>query len=300
MGADICVIVNAGSGKQKGAERLRAIEEACAPYPGRFTLRPVEKGGEIEAATQAALKEGFAAIVAGGGDGTISAVAGVLAGTECRMGVLPLGTFNYFARSLDLPEDLGEAVGVIAEGSTVALDVGEVNGRVFLNNASLGAYPAILKERESIYRRWGRSRFAAYWSVLVTLTGFRKPLHMRLTIDGAARDLRTPLISIAKNAHQLEQVGLDGGECITSGQFAIFIAPDAGRLGLVRFAVRLALGLSEPREDFDLICGSEIELVTRRPRRLVARDGERETLESSFRFQLRRGALQVLAPRAGP
>jgi diacylglycerol kinase family enzyme len=298
--ASVCVIANAGSGKQGGEERRRAIEEAFAGHAGRVEIRLVTRGAEIEATARGALDDGFGVIVAGGGDGTIAAVASVLAGSDRVMGVLPLGTFNYFARSLGLPEDLDEAAAVITAGRTRAVDIGTVNDRVFLNNASLGAYPAILEQRERIYQRWGRSRLIAYWSVLVTLLGFRRPLRLDLTADGVRRTVRTPLLFVAKNGHQLDQIGLDGGECIRAGQFAVFVAHDTGRLGLMRHAFRLAFGLSERKVDFELICCETLTAVTARPRRLVARDGERESLPSPFTFRLRRRALRVCVPEEVP
>ena len=179
--------------------------------------RRTRGGREIGRETARALEEGIPTIVAAGGDGTICGIAAQLAGTGSRMGVLPLGTFNYFARSLGLPEELEEAVRVVAEGHLRAIPVGEVNGRVFLNNASLGAYAAILFRRERVYRRWGRSRLAAYWSVITTLLCFRVSLDATVTVDGAMRQFRTPLIFVAKNAHQLDHFELAGADCVRAG-----------------------------------------------------------------------------------
>jgi len=107
-------------------------------------------------------------------------VASRLLGSGRFLGIVPMGAFNFFARSLDLPQSVDEAVDLIATGSPVTVTLGDVNGRIFINNASLGLYPAFLQQREDIYRRWGRSRLAAYWSVLVTLDRFRHPLTLRL------------------------------------------------------------------------------------------------------------------------
>jgi diacylglycerol kinase family enzyme len=294
--AEICVIVNSKSGKQDGAERIEAIRDAFARAGAQVDIHALQPGDDATVAAEAAVDRGYATIVAAGGDGTISAVAGALAGADRRMGVLAFGTFNYFARSLGLPEDLDEAAEVIVAGHTRTLDLGEVNGHVFVNNASLGAYPAILDHREQFYRRWGRSRIAAYWSMMLTLVRFRRPLRVTMTVDGAERQLRTPLIFVSRNAGQLESVGLEGGDCVRSGRFAVFVAPDVGRFGLVLYALRLGLGLAEPREDFELLCGREVDVVTARHSRLVARDGERERMQSPFRFRLRPGALDVLVP----
>lgn len=297
---DICVIMNAGSGKRRGKELATELETEFARFPGRFALRVVREGSQIEAAAQRAVDEGFATVVAAGGDGTISAVASRLADSGRRMGVLPLGTFNYFGRSLGLPESLNDAVRVVVEGKVRTMRIGDVNGRTFLNNASLGAYPAILQAREDVYRRWGRSQIAAYWSVLTTLVNFRTPLTMKVTVDGELRRYRTPLAFVANNPHQLDLVGLPGADCLRDGDFALFIAPDSDRLGLLKFAVRLARQTTRVDRDFELLCGSDILVETVKPRKLVARDGERERIKGPFHFRVRQDALQVLVPEDAP
>lgn len=294
--SDICVILNAGSGKRKGAALADELRGLFAQFPEQFELRVVRRGAEISGEAERAVREGFRTVVAAGGDGTINAVAGHLVGTDRRLGILPLGTFNYVARSLGIPEGLDDAVRVLAEGRERIMDVGDVNGRIFLNNASLGAYATILERRERVYQRWGRSRIAANLSVLVALAGFDAPLSVQLSMDGEVRRLRTPLIFVANNAYQLEQFGLAGGDCIASHRFAFYVAPDNGRIGLMRLTVGLALRRLRPERDFELLCGDNITVETRRRRRRVARDGERERLASPFRFRLLRDALRVLGP----
>ena len=104
-------------------------------------------------------------MVVGGGDGTLSAAASILAGTDTALGVLALGTLNHFARDLRIPLDLDGAIGVIAAGHHQTVDVGEVNGQVFINNSSIGIYPFFVAERsgraewsrpQQTARRWGQ------------------------------------------------------------------------------------------------------------------------------------------------
>ncbi len=293
---DICVILNPGSGARK-AEAIQRLETAIARHPGRFTLHRVARGGDLGAAADRALNEGFATVVAAGGDGTICAIAQKLAGSDRQLGVLPMGTFNYFARGLGLPEDLEAAVDVLVEGATRPVDVGEVNGRVFLNNASLGLYPAILQQRETTYRRWGRSRLAAHWSVLKTFVQFHRSISLSATIDGVAVRARTPLVFVARSDYQLRLFGLDGADCVRDGHFALFLAPDSSRWRLLLYTLRLAWGGMKLGRDFELFCGDDIVVATRRHHRLVARDGERERLSTPLHFRIRKGALRVVVPR---
>lgn len=294
-GPDICVIMNAGSGDRRDG-RAAELERLFDAHPGRFALRQVQQGDQIVGAAERAVEEGFRTIVAAGGDGTICAVAGVLAGSGRRLGILPMGTFNYFARSLDLPEELDLALAVIAGDGVRTVPIGEINGRVFLNNASLGLYAAILRERERIYLRWGRSRLAAYWSVLRTLIDFRKPLRLKVTVDGDVRRFKTPLVFVANNPYQLELFELAGADCLRAGQFAVFVAPDCGRLELILYAIRLAFRSMHAAEDFELLCGREVVVETPRRHLLVARDGERDRLSAPFRFTRHDDALEVMAP----
>ncbi len=296
---DICVILNPGSGKKKDSGVRGRIEAALKRHPGRFRLKVVGKGRNLIDEIEAAADEGYGTLVAAGGDGTIGAVASAALKHGRTLGVLPMGTFNYFARGLDLPEEVEEAVDLIATGTSRTVSVGEVNGKAFLNNASLGLYPAILAQREGTYRRWGRSRLAAHWSVLVTFMRFHRPISMKVTVDGEPIRTRTPLAFVARSDYQLELFGLDGAEDVRQGRFALFLAPDSTRWGLLVFAVRLAWRSMERGRDFDFFAGENIEIETGSKRRLVARDGERERMRPPFRFRILKDALRVIAPEGG-
>lgn len=301
MGASrICIILNAGSGKRDAKSQPEAIVDAFADLGSACTVKLVEDGAEIEAHAKAAIAEGFTTIVAAGGDGTICGVASALRGSEALMGILPLGTFNYFARSLDLSMELKPAVKVIVEAHSRALRIATVNGRVFLNNTSLGAYPAILETREDIYKRWGRSRIAAYWAVIKTLRTVRAPLRLRITADGETCTVRSPLVFVVNNAYQLKQLAVEGVDHIEAGKLVMFIAPDAGRIEMIRMAVIIALGGGLPERKFTVLGGADIliERLGRRAghRQTIARDGERERLAGPFHVQVAENALNVLVP----
>lgn len=290
----ILVLMNPGSGRKKSGEPAARLREEIAGNT-QFELREINGPG-LAAAVRQGLDQGYGTIAAAGGDGTISAIAGAMAGSGCRMGVIPLGTFNYFARGHGLPEDIGEAVRLLGEGTTKALDIADVNGAVFLNNASIGAYAKILESRERIYSRWGRSRLAAYWSVLSALARFRSQLRVTLTVDGEVHRPKTPLIFVASNPHQLELMNLEGADVIREGKLAVIIAPDSGRLGLIGFAIRLALKSSREGHDFQLLAGHDILIETRHRALVVARDGERQRMAAPFRFRRRQAALEMIAP----
>ncbi|SDE64529.1 diacylglycerol/lipid kinase family protein [Limimaricola pyoseonensis] len=291
--AGIRVICNDRSGRN--SREREAIERAMEILGPGAELRHV-KGRDIIPTAERAVADGAGTVVAAGGDGTIMAVASALKGSGCQLGVLPLGTFNFFARGYGIPEDPEAAARVIAEGHSEPIDLGTVNGRIFLNNASIGVYPAILKERETVYRRWGRRRIAAHWSVLKTFWRFTRPLKVEIEANGERRAFRTPLVFVARSAFQLEHFGLQGADCVRQGGFSVFIAPDEGRFGLLSDAVRLAVKQMRLGEDFEMICADKLEIHVKRSRQLVACDGEKFPMEGPLHFEMHRDAFRLILP----
>lgn len=300
--SDICIIMNAGAGKQEAGTGPDGVKAAFAALGASCTVKLIEDGTQIEAETRKLRDAGFKTIVAGGGDGTICAVASALRGSDVVMGILPLGTFNYFARSLDLPMEVEAAAKVIVEGRTRPLRIAEINDRVFLNNASLGAYPAILEVREGIYKRWGRSQIAAYWAVIKTLSTVRAPLRLRITADGETRDVHSPLVFVVNNAYQLKEMAVEGAELIEEGKLVVFIAPDCSRFEMLRSAVKIGLGGGLPDRKFEVLSGRQITIEgTGRlgnRQRYIARDGERERMASPFKMEVIEDALTVIVPES--
>ncbi len=297
MKGRVCIIANKGSGK-RNAERIRqaarALGEGLDEPP---VLRLVGSGRKLGAAARAAVAEGFDTIVAAGGDGTVAAVADVLVGTGVALAALPLGTFNFFTRGLGLPEDPVRAAEMLARGQNRPMDVAEVNGRVFLNNASLGMYPAILAQREHIYQRFGRSRLLAYWSVLRTVFTYSDSAWLVVHSDGDRQVVRTPSVFVAASAYQLRCYGLEGEDLLREGKLAVFMAPDVSRWRMIGIALRLACGRARSYQDFTLLGSSDMLIeAPRRRRRTVARDGEYGKMAAPFRFQMKKGALVVVMP----
>ena len=295
----LCVIRNRGSGRQDDQDQVDAIRAALQDRVAEFALRETDRGDRLVHLARQAVVDGFDVIVAAGGDGTQSAVAGALAGTDALMGVLPGGTFNYFARDLGVGETVEEGLETLLDARPRAVDVGKIDGLVFLNNVSLGAYSHILKTREGIYKRWGRSRMAAYWSVLVALRRLRHPMRMTAMVDGRERHFTTALVFVARSAYQLDSFGLGGADAIRAGNLAVLVARARKPLPLMRSALRLALGFSAKDSDFDLIVTESLVIETDKPRQLIAHDGEKTRMQSPFHVQVVHGALRVLVPADG-
>jgi diacylglycerol kinase family enzyme len=252
---------------------------------------------QVTRAARNAARSNYDVVIAGGGDGTINAVAAELAGSSKPMGVLPLGTFNYFAREIGVPSELEEAFQACFEGETRAVTVGEVNGRMFLNNASIGLYPIILSIRERAYQRWGRRKIAAYWSVLQGLLRPHLNLNLTITTGGEQRDIRTPLMFVARNAVQLEEFRVPGTRCVTEDGFSVYALKPMDKLGLLRFAWRAVTRKLEPQYDFDMFCADAMRVDSRRILRTVAFDGERVKMLAPLEFRVCRHSLSVVVPK---
>ena len=291
----IGVVANAGSGRN--SREKEAVEHAMEVFGPNARLvywepetdRMADLIDELEG-------EGRDLIVAAGGDGTIMAVASEMRDRKAAMGVLPLGTFNFFARGLGLPQEPQEAAEAILAGRAEKMSLGTVNGQVFLNNASLGIYPSILKQREDVYERWGRYRLLAHWSVIKTFLGFQRPMRLSILADGERREFRTPLLFVARSAYQIEHYGLEGTEAINGDRFAMFVAKAEGRAGLFRLAWRLVSRRLEVGRDVTLIDAAEIEVELRQKTPLVAFDGEKARMRAPLRFEILKDAISVVMP----
>lgn len=290
----ITIVLNSASGRHNSTDQETTYSRAFEHHGCDVRIVRISDYESVEDAARAALSKADHTLVVAGGDGTICAFASVMLEHDRPFGIIPSGTFNYFGRSLGLPEELEAAVELIVTGAAGPVEAATINGKMFLNNASIGAYAAILQTREGIYKRWGRSRIAAYWSVVKALATFRAPLHLDVTIDGVHRSFKTPLIFIINNAFQLEQMGLDGTDCIHSGKMVVLLAPDTNRWGLFKHAAALAVGLARKQTDYTMHCGKDVNIVMRRARRPVARDGELTRMAGPFELRRTSRPLQVI------
>ncbi len=293
----IAVIINgsAGSGHDDAqADALRA-KFSSHGLDARVTL--AASGADMIDAAKAAVAEGLAIVVAGGGDGTINAVASVLAGTETSFGVLPLGTLNHFAKDMGIPLDLDQAIANVAEGIPKRVDVGEVNDRIFLNNSSLGLYPDMVRDREKQQRRLGRGKWpAALWATMGALR--RYPfLSVRFKLDNGDEHARhTPFVFIGNNEYTMEGFAIGERSRLDGGRLSLYVAQRPGRLGLLRMAWSALCGTLAQERDFDVLHTAGMDIETRHKRLRVATDGEVTVMSTPLRYQIRPGALRVIVP----
>ena len=289
------VIMNRGAGgpDDPGAR----IVELFSRHGKDVRLIHPDEGNDISALARDVAAGSERVVVAAGGDGTISAVAAALVNTDKILGVLPVGTLNHFAKDLGLPLDLESAIETIVAGEVAAVDVGEVNGRIFINNSSLGIYPQIVSRREAQQRRFARGKWLAFfWATLQALRRFPF-LDLRITFEGQEIVRRTAFLFVGNNEYKIAGFELGSRACVNAGRLGLYLTRGTGRFGLFRLAFHALFGRVDQEEDFDVFCVTDARVETRKRRLLVACDGEVERMETPFHYRIRPAGLRVLVPR---
>jgi YegS/Rv2252/BmrU family lipid kinase len=293
------VIVNTSAGSAVSAGTAAELTEKFRAHGVEVQVTMAQTGEQMAQAAQQAIRQKAPAVIAGGGDGSINAVASILAGSGTALGVLPLGTLNHFAKDLHIPLEPDAAIRTIAEGRRRAVDVGEVNGRIFLNNSSLGLYPDIVRDREKQQQRLGRGKWPAFfWAVIAALR--RYPfLNVRLTVDGRELERRTPFIFVGNNEYSMTGFEIGTRARLDDGLLSLYVAQRPGRFGLLRFAFSALLGRLKQEKDFDVFNTQQIGIETQHRHLQVSTDGEVTSMQTPLLYRIRPAALDVIVPRDG-
>jgi diacylglycerol kinase family enzyme len=226
----------------------------------------------------------------------VSAVADVVRGSGTALGVIPVGTLNHFAKDLGIPLDPAEAVRVIAAGRCVGVDVGEVNGRGFINNASLGLYADLVRKRQRQQRRLHRSkRTAMLWAALEVL-GRSRLLDLRLELDDRTQECRAPFVFVGNNHYVLEGFEIGKREQLDAGILSVYTTRRGSGAGLIGLALRALFGRLRQADDFMESAVRLLRVESPHRRLLVATDGELHALDTPLEFRIRPRALQVIVP----
>lgn len=291
----LAVIANLAAGSPRADdERRAAIRDAflaCGEVP-EIACAPGDALGE---ACADAVSRGAQVLVAAGGDGTVSAVAAAVAGTPTALAVLPMGTLNHFAKDAGVPLDVTEAAEVALRGRVEPVDVAEVNGRVFVNNASIGLYPHALRERERRMATGGSKPVATVQAAGTALRNLRTH-HLLLGVDGRPMARTTSFVFVGNNAYETGLAGLGSRPSLTGGRLAVYTVRRPGRGAVLGLAARALAGRLDQAQDFESHTARDVVVDSRRPRVRVGIDGELCTLATPLRFTIRPGALRLVRP----
>jgi diacylglycerol kinase family enzyme len=300
----LSIVFNVASGSGDAQRRQHEMSEILAAASRRhefFLVRDPRQLRELaQRAAEQAVRQSGAVIVAGG-DGTINAVAQATLPTGRPFGIVPQGTFNYSGRAHSIPLDPAEATRALLSAELEPMQVGLVNGHVFLVNASLGLYPQLLQDRETFKKQFGRYRTVAMVSAIATVLRGNGQLSLELEHEGGKSELvRTPSLFVGNNALQLEQAGLPEADAVRRRhRLAGIIVRASGVSGLLSLMLQGVLGrLGEAQEVRDFA----FERLTVRPamrgvRKLkVAIDGEIHWMKTPVTFSVAPEPLHLLRP----
>jgi len=295
MGDKVSILANSGSGSFT-REAAVGLQKKAHQLGVDAELRLLEPGNSATAVTRRLLDEGATTIAVAGGDGTLRGVAQVLAGTSARLLPLPVGTFNHFARDLGINGPSPRPLELLVTGETRMVDVGEVNGHVFLNNSSLGLYPTLVSQRER-EEQLGKSRWEALLVAGFSALRRHQSATVRLSAGGKEFVRRTPVVFVGNNEYQMEGLRIGRRERLNGGKLCVYVLHGHGGFALLRYLGQSLVGRLYREGDFDYLSTEAVTIESRHNGIKVALDGEVMRLAPPLQYKIRPRALRVLAPK---
>ena len=291
----LAILVNSAAGglDRAGCEdRVHQIREAFGSLGVQTEIFVCSPARLTRTARQLASRQ-FDAVVAAGGDGTVSAVAAGLAGTAMPLAVLPFGTLNHFARDIGMPIDLVDAARAMTYGSTERVDVGELNGRVFINNSSIGLYPEAVLARDDTRKRRGWSKLSAMLLAAARVL-WRFPL-LAVCVETAEQTIatKTPFVFFGNNEYSTSIRSLGTRTCLDRGTLCVHTVRARSRLKMLWLIARAMFGRAETVRDFETQHVTEASVLAKRRHLVVALDGEVVRIAPPLYYRIRPGALLV-------
>ncbi len=295
----VAVLLNAKAGqldRKVCEERAREIVDACRSHGIDATATLCEPARLTETARKLAREGGVEGVIAAGGDGTVSAIAAGLVDTDVVLGVVPLGTLNHFSKDLGI-RDLETAIEAIASGNTARIDVGEVNGRVFINNSSIGLYPEAVVHRDVERRTHKRGKWPAMARAAIRILLRFPLLHVAIGLAGKVFSARTPFVFVGNNEYETGVTNLGSRKRIDRGTLGVYTVRATSRLKMFWLVLRQIFSRDTP-PDFEVHAVDRADIVTNKRHLRVALDGEVVRMSPPLHYRARPGALRVFAPVA--
>ena len=284
--------------------RRKAIEEITAAFEkagGSVNIIAIRKSDDCRKLSEKWVlkaKEDGSVVVAAGGDGTVNLVAGLCYRHHVALGILPRGTFNYFARGMNIPADTAEAAKIIMAGHRRQVTVGLLKDHVFLNNASFGLYTRLIRHREQASSSFGRWRIIAALAAAYSLLSRQKLYSVCLQKESGKQYYQTPLVFIGNNTLQLENLGLKAAECTRRDNLAIIVMKKTSRWQTARFIFRGMIRNLRDESKLEESCGGNFTIETDRKSIGVVIDGEIIRCATPLAFSVAKDALEVVVPEA--
>ena len=256
----------------------------------------ISKEIDVPALIRERINQGQRLFVAAGGDGTINTIVQALIHTEAVLAVIPVGTYNHFAKDLGIPLPWREALEVVVSGTTKQVDTARINDRFFLNNISMGLYPELVAKREAKgrdYPRW-KARIFAAWSTL------QKYPHIAATLESANHHevVKTHVLMISNNSYDLSRMGIEAPRTgLEEGRLSVYWLPHVPRLVLMSFVAHYLAGRVHSAPGFRSFRTAGVKMQSPRKQLDVGVDGEVMTFQPPLVITTVPQSLLVKVPR---
>lgn len=280
---NITLVYNPKSGSSLSKQELRDKCNSANITIDKF----VAIGDGFERKLKTTIRDGKNIAVIGG-DGTVSAVAGLIAGTKATLTPLPGGTLNHFTKDLGIPQDIDKALERLAKLKLRSIDIASVGDVKFINNSSIGIYPLSLRSREKLESKLGKWSAAviASWRAFVNLKTYQ------VTIDG--KSFKTPFIFIGNNRYELDELGGTKRLHLDQGTLTIYIAKTKSRLDLLKISLFALVGHAKDLDEFEQFYPTSVTIETKRSKLSVSHDGEVTKLTSPLHYKIHPKTLKIL------
>lgn len=269
------LFLNPSSGSRMPPGERESFEKVAST--AGLEIVPIEAGVDCPAIVRDRLRQGRRLAIAAGGDGTINSVVQALVHTDAALGVIPIGTYNHFAKDLGLPLTWRDALDVALGGVTKQIDAGRVNERFFVNNVTMGLYPELVRRREEKgreYPRW-KARLHAVYATM------QKYPHVAVTLESAnhAEVVRTHMLMISNNTYDLSRIGVEAPRnTLEEGRLSVYWLPHVPRVQLTRFLAHYLAGRVRQAPGFRSFRTARVKVQSSLPFLQVGIDGEVATL----------------------
>ncbi len=297
----IKLIINKKAGQRSKGSTTNIEDEIVQKFNNHNINAEVHKieNEKLEELVQDSIAQKIDAIVAVGGDGTLSSVASALVDKEIPLGILPLGTLNHFAKDLNIPLMLEEAIEIITENNIQKIDVGEVNGKIFINNSSIGFYPKIVRKREKEINKFGGNKWIAMGSAMIKLFPIFPFHHVNVKTDKNSNRCKTPFVFVGNNEYAFDFLNLGGREKLNEGKLSLYYPDTSGRISMFKFAFLALINKLNQTENFNCDITDAVTIEVNKKVLLVSIDGEVVKLKPPLEYNIKPGALKVIVPKGG-
>ncbi|GAA0695013.1 diacylglycerol kinase family protein [Marinobacterium maritimum] len=297
-GRRFLVCINTTAGDQADAVLEQQIRQRIPEEQLQALLRLTPKRALVSQLKQLVQRcvETGAVLVVAGGDGTLNAAVSALAGSGVALGVIPCGTFNFFARDRGIPIDHQAAIDVLLHGRERSCSLASINGIPFSVSASIGVYPRIIAAREQVSAVTGRNRLVSLLSGIWVFLTRARGRRLCLEHDGEHQVETAPMLLASVSPSQLENFELAEIEGIERGQMLVFVMQSDAPLALCRYLWASLKGELKRLEQLDYFLTEWLQVSTRRSHLTVAVDGELHRCRSPLVLETRQDAYRCLVP----